>query len=178
MGPPTWWHTLILPPSSTTLFFSVQQMCWSHMTCQLCTGHWEKIWIWLVLALKALAINQGDQMRLGPYISVLNYEFRITGVPAPWTCLNEKARLSGPQQAVRFLGVFWLFLPHPGHVEVPQGQGSTLCHSSDPSHFSDNARSLTHCTARELQWVLSSSIPLYSYFWTISPLHPPETLPS
>lgn len=29
------------------------------------------------------------------------------------------------------------------------GQGSNLCHSSDPSHYSDNARSLTHCATEE-----------------------------
>ena len=31
------------------------------------------------------------------------------------------------------------------------GQGSNLSHSSDPSHCSDSARSLTHCATRELQ---------------------------
>ena len=34
------------------------------------------------------------------------------------------------------------------------GQGSNGCHSSDPSHCSDSAKSLTHCTTRELQQVL------------------------
>ena len=32
------------------------------------------------------------------------------------------------------------------------GQGSNLCCSSDPSHDSDNARSLTDCTTGELQF--------------------------
>lgn len=31
------------------------------------------------------------------------------------------------------------------------GQGLNLCHSSDPSHRSDNARALIHRTTRELQ---------------------------
>ena len=31
------------------------------------------------------------------------------------------------------------------------GQGSNSSHSSDPSHCSDNARSLTRCATRELQ---------------------------
>ena len=30
------------------------------------------------------------------------------------------------------------------------GQGSKPCQSSNPSHSSDNARSLTHCTTKEL----------------------------
>ena len=29
-------------------------------------------------------------------------------------------------------------------------QGSNLCHSRDPSHFRDDARSLTHCVIKEL----------------------------
>ena len=33
-------------------------------------------------------------------------------------------------------------------------QGSNLCHSSNPSHCSDNARSLTSCPARELQIIV------------------------
>ena len=33
------------------------------------------------------------------------------------------------------------------------GQGSNLCHRSNPSHSSDNTRSLTYCTTRELQKV-------------------------
>ena len=40
-----------------------------------------------------------------------------------------------------------------GHIHGMQkfpGQGSNLCYSSDPSHSSDNARSLTHYTTREL----------------------------
>ena len=41
-----------------------------------------------------------------------------------------------------------LFWPHPGHS---WGQGWNLCHSSNPSHSSGNARSLTHYATRELQ---------------------------
>ena len=34
------------------------------------------------------------------------------------------------------------------------GQGPNLCHSSDISRCSDNTRSLTHCTTRELLYVI------------------------
>ena len=41
------------------------------------------------------------------------------------------------------------FWPHTQHWKF-QSQGSNTCHSSDPSHSSDNAGSLTYCTTREL----------------------------
>ena len=39
------------------------------------------------------------------------------------------------------------------------GQGLNLCHSRDLSYYSDNARSLTYCTTKELQE--------YHYFWSL-----------
>ena len=49
--------------------------------------------------------------------------------------------------------------PHPQHVEVPGCQGWDLCHSSNLSHCSDNARSLTRCTTRELQDIFGGPCP-------------------
>ena len=45
------------------------------------------------------------------------------------------------------------------------GQGSKLCHTSDPNCCSDNDRSLTHCAARN-SWrlFLFSFLPLFFYF--------------
>ena len=46
---------------------------------------------------------------------------------------------------------FFFSWPHLQHVEVP-GQGSNSCHSNC---YSDNTRSLTCCTTRELRgWLL------------------------
>ena len=44
---------------------------------------------------------------------------------------------------------FLFFLVVPWHVDIP-GPEIELCHSSDPSCYSDNIGSLTHCTPREL----------------------------
>ena len=47
-----------------------------------------------------------------------------------------------------FSGLVWFFWLYYGMWKFP-GQGSNLCHSSDPSGCSDNTGSLTH-TTREL----------------------------
>ena len=44
------------------------------------------------------------------------------------------------------------------------GQGSNLCHSSNPSHCRDSARSLTHCTTREFQQSLFFRERNYSFY--------------
>ena len=50
-----------------------------------------------------------------------------------------------------------------------RGQGSNPCHSSDQSHCSDSARSLTCCTTRELQglgiFICTGSCKLRSKLW-------------
>ena len=48
-----------------------------------------------------------------------------------------------------FLLVSFFFWPSLGHGKFP-GQGSNPCHSRDPDHCSDNARSLTCYTIGEL----------------------------
>ena len=51
------------------------------------------------------------------------------------------------------------------------GQGSNLCHSSNLSCCSDNARSLTHCTTRELPKgtfsLIASSLPDQLWIWNL-----------
>ena len=45
------------------------------------------------------------------------------------------------------------YICHAQSMRKFLGQGLNPCHSSNPSHSSDNARSLTHCTTRELCYV-------------------------
>ena len=52
----------------------------------------------------------------------------------------------------------YLFFGHTHSVWKFLGQGSNSCHNSDPSQCSDTARSLTHCTARELLDVILNRI--------------------
>ena len=46
--------------------------------------------------------------------------------------------------------IFMVFLATPAACGSSWGQGLNLCHSSDPSHSSDKARSLNHWATREL----------------------------
>ena len=73
------------------------------------------------------------------------------------------------------LFVFWLCLQP---MEVP-GQGLNLCHSSDPSCCSDNTRSLTRYTTRELLNIFLYTLNFFcfqnkvvilleSLFWTLA----------
>ena len=52
------------------------------------------------------------------------------------------------------LSLSLFFLGHMSSVWKFPGQGSNPCHSSSPSWCSNNVRSLTLCTTRELQHVL------------------------
>ena len=56
-------------------------------------------------------------------------------------------------------GFFFLFnFGHPCGMWKFWGQGFNSHHSSDPSHCSDNTRSLTHCAMRELLCCLLGSL--------------------
>ena len=60
----------------------------------------------------------------------------------------------------------FFFFFHFGHIHTISkflGQGSNLCHSTNPSHCSDLSRSLTCCATRELQDVFYN-IFIYVYF--------------
>ena len=52
-----------------------------------------------------------------------------------------------------FLFSFFFFWPHPWHVEVP-GLGTESTPSSNPSHYSDNTRSLTCYTQKNPKTLL------------------------
>ena len=41
------------------------------------------------------------------------------------------------------------------------GQGSNPCHSNDPSHCSDKAKSLTQCATREVIFILKTQHPIW-----------------
>ena len=47
-----------------------------------------------------------------------------------------------------YLKIFFKFFGHTHSMWKFSGQGWNPCHSSDPSHCSDNTRSLTHCATR------------------------------
>ena len=56
-----------------------------------------------------------------------------------------------PLSAINVMGTVVLegILGHIFHMWKFLGQKLNLCHSEDPSHCSDNVRSLTHCSTRE-----------------------------
>ena len=55
---------------------------------------------------------------------------------------------------------FFLFQPQPRNMEVPgPGKESNRWHSRNPSHSSDNTRSLTHCNTRELMIFILCHMP-------------------
>lgn len=49
-----------------------------------------------------------------------------------------------------FVEFFFFFFGHTHGMWKFLGHGSNLSHSSDLRHCSDNARSITHCTVREV----------------------------
>ena len=71
----------------------------------------------------------------------------------------ERQHSSCLRKAQKLLSsLYSFFWPHPWPSEV-LGQGSNSCHSSNQSHSTDNARSLTHWGTREL------FIPSYNQIW-------------
>lgn len=58
---------------------------------------------------------------------------------------GERLMMKGIEHILWFFFFFWLC---PQHVEVPRPKNPH--HSSNPSSLSDNARSSTHCSTREL----------------------------
>ena len=70
-----------------------------------------------------------------------------------WTSCNWSYAVIYSLQLI--LRGFFNVLLGGGHIcsrEKFLGQRSNLCHSSDPSHCSDNAESLTCCVTREFQY--------------------------
>ena len=64
----------------------------------------------------------------------------------PCCCCRDNARSLFHCTGV---GTHSVFLAVTVACKSSQGQGSNLCHSSGPSHSSDNTRSLTHWATRE-----------------------------
>ena len=57
---------------------------------------------------------------------------------------------------ISFLSFFFFFFGHTCGMWKFLGQGSNLCHNSNPSCCIDNTRSLTHCTKKEFLLSISS----------------------
>ena len=71
-------------------------------------------------------------------------------------------------------GIFFFFFGHAHRMQRFWGQGSNSHHSSDPSHNSDRAWSLTHCATREL---LLGGFKHCKYIWpSFSSLNMPSSL--
>ena len=66
-----------------------------------------------------------------------------------------------------FFFVFVFFFGHACDMQKFQGQGVNPCHSADPSHSSDNARSLFCWATRELPGPLFKSCCLFPYCWIL-----------
>ena len=63
---------------------------------------------------------------------------------------------------LNFIYLLFIYLAPPTASKL-QRQGSNPCHNCNPSHSSDNARSSTLCTTRELQQVFNFILFIYCH---------------